>query len=87
MKYNSFYILDSLMQFTPRLLFFLFVCFSFCWFCFFLVTQDKALQFASLTEKGSLIDRIQLLDRNNAACFNLTFVGHFIGFDYHTIKI
>lgn len=56
-------------------------------FVFFLVTQDKALQFASLTEKGSLIDRIQWLDRNNAACFNLTFVGHFIGFDYHTIKI
>lgn len=75
------------MQFTPRLLFFCLFILVFVGFGFFLVTQDKALQFASLTEKGSLIDRIQLLDRNNAACFNLTFVGHFIGFDYHTIKI
>lgn len=73
----------------PKVVFFfcLFVLvFGFC-YAFFLVTQDKALWFASLTEKGSLIDRIQLLDWNNAVCFNLTFVGHFIGFDYHTIKI
>jgi len=48
--------------------------------------QYKAPRFASLTEKGSLIDRIQLLDWNNAACFYLTFVGHFISFDYRTTK-
>lgn len=48
----------------PKVVFFvcLFVLvFGFCC-AFFLVTQDKALRFASLTEKGSLIDRIQLLD-------------------------
>lgn len=51
-----------------------------------LYEQYKALRFASLTEKHSLIDRIQLLDWNNAAWFYLTFVGHFISFDYRTIK-
>lgn len=48
--------------------------------------QYKPLHFASPAEKGSLIDRIQLLDWNKAARFYLTFVGHFISFDYSTIK-
>lgn len=43
-------------------------------------TQYKVPWIASLAEKGDLIDKIQLLDRNNAASFYLTFVGHVISF-------
>lgn len=51
-----------------------------CLLLLMLETQCKAPWIASLAEKSGLIDRIQLLDWNNAACFYLTFVGHVISF-------